>query len=190
VFTGIVEELGRVVEVTDTRIVIRGGCVVQDAFYGASIAVNGCCLTMTHIGVDTFGADVMVETFNRTSLGALKQGDPVNLERPMKADGRFGGHVVQGHVDGVGTIESHTEGVVRVAIPGDLARYVVEKGSVTLDGVSLTVVEAGDTHLTVSLIPATLDLTTLGRKGTGDPVNIEVDVLAKYVERLLAKGTT
>jgi riboflavin synthase len=187
-FTGIVEELGRVVEVTDTRIVVRGGCVVQDAVYGASVAVNGCCLTMTHIGVDTFGADVMVETFNRTSLGALKQGDPVNLERPVRADGRLGGHIVQGHVDGTGTIESHRDGVVRVGIGSDLARYVVEKGSIAVDGVSLTVVEAADDSFTVSLIPATLALTTLGHKGSGDVVNIEVDVLAKYVERLLGKG--
>jgi riboflavin synthase len=187
-FTGIVEELGSVVEVTDTRLVVRGPLVTSDAAYGASIAVNGCCLTVTDLSDDTFAADVMAETFKRTSLGALRAGDPVNLERPMKADGRFGGHVVQGHVDGVGTIESHVEGVVRVGIPEALARYVVEKGSVTLDGVSLTVVEAGDSHLTVSLIPATLELTTLGRKGPGDLLNVEVDVLAKYVERLLAKG--
>ncbi|HWL36534.1 MAG TPA: riboflavin synthase [Frankiaceae bacterium] len=187
-FTGIVEELGSVVEVTDTRLVVRGPLVTSDATYGASIAVNGCCLTVTDLDGDTFAADVMAETFKRTSLGALTAGDPVNLERPMKADGRFGGHVVQGHVDGVGAIESHVEGVVRVGIPEDLARYVVEKGSVTLDGVSLTVVEAGDAHLTVSLIPATLELTTLGRKGPGDPLNVEVDVLGKYVERLLAKG--
>ena len=176
------------VEVTDTRIVVRGGCVVEDAFHGASVAVNGCCLTMTYIGVDTFGADVMVETFNRTSLGALRQGDPVNLERPVKADGRLGGHIVQGHVDGTGTITSFEGGVLRVEIPEALARYVVEKGSIAVDGVSLTVVEAGDTSFTVSLIPATLELTTLGHKGPGDVVNIEVDVLAKYVVRLLAKG--
>jgi riboflavin synthase len=189
-FTGIIEELGSVVEVTDTRIVVRGPLVTSDAAYGASIAVNGCCLTVTDLTDGTFAADVMAETFKRTSLGALSPGDPVNLERPMKADGRYGGHVVQGHVDGVGTIESHTEGVVRIAIGEDLARYVVAKGSVAIDGVSLTVVEAGDAHLTVSLIPATMELTTLGRKGPGDPVNIEVDVLAKYVERLLAKGTS
>ena len=189
-FTGIVEELGSVVDVTDTRLVVRGPLVTSDATYGASIAVNGCCLTVTDLDDGTFGADVMAETFKRTSLGALKPGDPVNLERPMRADARFGGHVVQGHVDGVGTIESHVEGVVRIGIPEGLARYVVEKGSVAVDGVSLTVVEAGDASFTVSLIPATLDLTTLGRKGPGDPVNIEVDVLAKYVERLLAKGSS
>lgn len=187
-FTGIVEELGEVVSVSDTRLVVRGPLVTSDATYGASIAVNGCCLTVTDLDGDTFAADVMAETFKRTSLGALSAGDVVNLERPMKANGRFSGHVVQGHVDGVGTVREHVEGVVRVGIPDGLARYVVEKGSVTLDGVSLTVVEAGDAHLTVSLIPATLELTTLGRKGPGDPVNVEVDVLAKYVERLLAKG--
>ena len=185
-FTGIVEELGEVVEVTDTRLVVRGPLVTSDAAYGASIAVNGCCLTVTDLAGDTFAADVMVETFTRTSLGALAPGDRVNLERPLKADGRLGGHVVQGHVDGTGTIESRDgAGVVRVAIPPDLARYVVEKGSIAVDGVSLTVVEAGDAHFTVSLIPATLELTTLGRKGAGDAVNIEVDVLAKHVERLL-----
>ena len=186
-FTGIVEELGTVVAVTDDRIVVRGPLVTSDAVYGASIAVNGCCLTVTDLADDTFAADVMVETFKRTALGALTPGARVNLERPMKADGRFGGHVVQGHVDGTGTIESRdADGVVRIALPHDLARYVVEKGSVAVDGVSLTVVEVGAAHFTVSLIPATLELTTLGHKGPGDPVNIEVDVLAKYVERLLA----
>ncbi|HEX8003564.1 MAG TPA: riboflavin synthase [Mycobacteriales bacterium] len=185
-FTGIVEELGRVVEVTDTRLVVRGRLVVEDASYGSSIAVNGCCLTVTDLDDDRFGADVMVETFSRTSLGALKPGDPVNLERPVRPDGRLGGHVVQGHVDGVATIVAHEpDGVVRFAVPKELARYLVEKGSVAVDGVSLTVVEAGEEEFTVSLIPATLELTTLGHKKPGDPVNIEVDVLAKYVERLL-----
>jgi riboflavin synthase len=189
-FTGIVEELGSVVSVTDTRLVVRGPLVTSDATYGASIAVNGCCLTVTDLDGDTFGADVMAETFKRTSLGALRAGDPVNLERPLRADGRLGGHVVQGHVDGTGTIASHVEGVVRIAIDATLARYVVEKGSIAVDGISLTVVEAGDAGFTVSLIPATLELTTLGHKTAGDVVNIEVDVLAKYVERLLAKGSS
>jgi riboflavin synthase len=177
--------------VTDTRLTVKGPLVTSDATYGASIAVNGCCLTVTDLDRDhgTFGADVMAETFKRTSLGALHPGDPVNLERPMRADGRFGGHVVQGHVDGTGTIESRDpDGTVRIAIPGDLARYVVSKGSIAVDGVSLTVIDAGDEHFTVGLIPTTLALTTLGHKGNGDPVNIEVDLLAKYVERLLAKG--
>jgi len=189
VFTGLVEELGTVITVTDDTITVRGPVVTSDAAYGASIAVNGCCLTVAALDGDTFTADVMAETFKRTSLGALHEGDPVNLERPVRADARLGGHVVQGHVDGTGTIEERTpEGVVRIAIEPALAKYVVEKGSVAVDGVSLTVVSAGDTSFTVSLIPATLELTTLGRKGSGDPVNIEVDILAKYVERLLAKG--
>ena len=188
-FTGIVEELGSVVSVTDTRLVVRGPLVTSDAAYGASIAVNGCCLTVTDLDGDTFAADVMVETFARTSLGALKPGDPVNLERPVRADGRLGGHVVQGHVDGTGAISAReADGVVRIAIPDELARYVVAKGSIAIDGVSLTVVDAGENELTVSLIPATLALTTLGHKGPGDPVNIEVDVLAKYVERLLTRS--
>ncbi len=190
-FTGIVEELGSVVSVSDTRLVVRGPLVTGDAAHGASIAVNGCCLTVATLDGDTFTADVMAETFARTSLGALAPGDPVNLERPLRVDARLGGHVVQGHVDGTGTIaERAPDGVVRVTIPRDLARYVVAKGSVAVDGVSLTVVEAGDEHLTVSLIPTTLELTTLGRKGPGDPVNIEVDVLAKYVERLLDRGAS
>ena len=188
IFTGIVEELGEVVEVGDTRLAVRGPLVTSDATYGASIAVNGCCLTVAALDGDVFTADVMAETFKRTSLGALSPGDRVNLERPVRADGRLGGHIVQGHVDGTGTIESHVEGVVRVGIDEGLARYVVEKGSVAVDGVSLTVVEAGDASFTVSLIPATLELTTLGYKGPGDPVNVEVDVLAKYVERLLSRS--
>jgi riboflavin synthase len=190
-FTGIVEELGTVISVTETRLVVKGPLVTSDATYGASIAVNGCCLTVTDLDGDTFGADVMAETFKRTSLGALAPGDPVNLERPMPADGRFGGHVVQGHVDGTGTITTRDpDGTVRIAIPRALARYTVEKGSITVDGVSLTVIEAGDEDFTVGLIPTTLALTTLGHKGPGDPVNIEVDLLAKYVERLLAKGAS
>jgi riboflavin synthase len=191
VFTGIVEELGHVVAVGEGRLTVKGPLVTSDAAYGSSIAVNGCCLTVAALDGETFTADVMVETFDRTSLGALAPGSPVNLERPLRADARLGGHVVQGHVDGTGTIASReADGVIRIAIPGDLSRYVVEKGSVAVDGVSLTVVEAGDTSFTVSLIPATLALTTLGTKGPGDPVNIEVDVLAKYVERLLARGAT
>jgi len=174
--------------VDDARIAVRGPLVTSDATHGASIAVNGCCLTVASIDGDVFTADVMAETFKRTSLGALSPGDPVNLERPLQAGARLGGHVVQGHVDGTGAIASHDDGVVRIEIGEDLARYVVEKGSIAVDGVSLTVVEAGDTSFTVSLIPTTLELTTLGHKGPGDVLNIEVDVLAKYVERLLAKG--
>jgi riboflavin synthase len=190
-FTGIVEELGSVVAVGGGRLTVRGPLVTSDAAYGSSIAVNGCCLTVAALEGATFTADVMVETFARTSLGALRPGSPVNLERPLRADARLGGHVVQGHVDGTGTIASReADGVIRIEIGNDLSRYLVEKGSVAVDGVSLTVVEAGEAAFTVSLIPATLALTTLGTKGPGEPVNIEVDVLAKYVERLLARGAT
>ena len=193
-FTGIVEELGEVAELADlgdsVRLTLRGPVVVDGAGHGDSIAVNGVCLTVVETGTDTFTADVMRETLDRSSLGALAVGDPVNLERPMRLDGRLGGHLVQGHVDGTGTIESrdrseHWE-VVRVSLPADLARYVVHKGSITVDGVSLTVASVDDRSFTVSLIPTTLALTTLGRKQAGDLVNHEVDVVAKYVERLLA----
>lgn len=193
-FTGIVEELGEVRELTDlgdsVRLTLRGPLVVDGARHGDSIAVNGVCLTVVATDDGTFTADVMRETLDRSALGALAPGAPVNLERPMRLDGRLGGHLVQGHVDGTGVIEErvpsqHWE-VVRISLPGDLARYVVHKGSITVDGVSLTVASVGDGWFTVSLIPATLELTTLGRKQPGDPVNLEVDVVAKYVERLLA----
>ena len=193
-FTGIVEELGEVAELADlgdsVRLTLRGPVGVDGAGHGDSIAVNGVCLTVVESTADTFTADVMRETLDRSSLGALAVGDPVNLERPMRLDGRLGGHLVQGHVDGTGTIESrdrseHWE-VVRVSLPADLARYVVHKGSITVDGVSLTVASVDGRSFTVSLIPTTLALTTLGRKQVGDPVNLEVDVVAKYVERLLA----
>ena len=191
-FTGIVEELGEVVSVSDTRLVVRGPLVTSDATYGASIAVNGCCLTVTDLDGDTFAADVMVETFKRTSLGALAPGDPVNLERPMRADGRFGGHVVQGHVDGLGVVASaRDEGfarVVTIEAEPDLLRYVVEKGSIAIDGVSLTVATVDDGGFTVSLIPETLERTTLGAATPGRVVNLEVDVLAKYVEKLATKA--
>jgi riboflavin synthase len=194
-FTGIVEELGEVVRRTDAGgdaalIAVRGPLVTTDARRGDSIAVNGVCLTVVESGTETFTADVMRETLDRSCLGALVVGDPVNLERPMRLDGRLGGHLVQGHVDGTGTIESrdrseHWE-VVQVSLPADLARYVVLKGSITVDGVSLTVASVDERSFTVSLIPTTLALTTLGRKQVGDPVNLEVDIVAKYVERLLA----
>lgn len=193
-FTGIVEELGEVRELTDlgdsVRLTLRGPLVVDGARHGDSIAVNGVCLTVVATDNGTFTADVMRETLDRSALGALAPGAPVNLERPMRLDGRLGGHLVQGHVDGTGVIaervpSQHWE-VVRISLPGDLARYVVHKGSITVDGVSLTVASVGDGWFTVSLIPTTLELTTLGRKQPGDPVNLEVDVVAKYVERLLA----
>ena len=192
-FTGIVEELGWVSAVESgedsARLRLRGPMVTSDAGHGASIAVNGVCLTVVEHGDDEFSVDVMAETLRRSSLGALRPGDRVNLERAMPANGRFGGHVVQGHVDGTAKVLDRVPGdrweVVRFSLPADLVRYVVEKGSITVDGVSLTVASVDDTGFTVSLIPTTLALTTLGHKGVGDLVNLEVDVLAKYVERLL-----
>ena len=192
-FTGIVEELGTVSAIqhgADSAVLrIRGPLVVSDAVHGASIAVNGVCLTVTQHDDEEFAVDVMAETLSRSALGALQPGDRVNLERAMRADGRFGGHVVQGHVDGTATIVQRTPGerweTVDLTLPPDLAAYVVEKGSITVDGVSLTVASVGDDRFSVSLIPTTMDLTTLGHKGVGEVVNLEVDVIAKYVERLL-----
>ncbi|GAA3915801.1 riboflavin synthase [Streptomyces gulbargensis] len=192
-FTGIVEELGEVVAVEQladaSRFRLRGPLVTEGARHGDSIAVNGVCLTVVETGDGEFTADVMAETLKRSSLGALETGSRVNLERPMAVGGRLGGHIVQGHVDGTGTILERTPSehweLVKVGLPPHLARYVVEKGSITVDGVSLTVVEVTDDWFTISLIPTTLDLTTLGLKQPGDPVNLEVDVIAKYVERLL-----
>jgi riboflavin synthase len=198
VFTGIVEELGSVVGVEPqgdaVRLRIRGPVVTSDAVHGASIAVNGVCLTVVEHGAGEFTADVMQETLDRSSLGELHAGSPVNLERPVTLEARLGGHLVQGHVDGTGTVLERTPSehweVVRVSLPDDLGRYVVEKGSITVDGVSLTVVEAARDSFTVSLIPTTLGLTTLGSKTVGDPVNLEVDVVAKYVERMLEWRTS
>jgi riboflavin synthase len=192
-FTGIVEELGEVValdrEGDAARLTVRGPLVVSDAVHGASIAVNGVCLTVVDVKDEAFTVDVMKETLDRSSLAALAPGSPVNLERPVRPADRLGGHIVQGHVDGVGKIVSREPGdrwdVVTIALPAGLARYVVDKGSITVDGISLTVVEARDDAFTVALIPTTLELTTLGRKRPGDPVNLEVDVVAKYVERLV-----
>jgi riboflavin synthase len=196
VFTGIVEELGEITAVEDqteaSRFTVRGPVVTEGARHGDSIAVNGVCLTVVEHGDGTFTADVMAETLKRSSLGALRPGSRVNLERPMALGGRLGGHLVQGHVDGTGTVlerrpAEHWE-IVKVALPAELSRYVVEKGSITVDGISLTVVEAAADYFTVSLIPTTLALTTLGIKQPGDPVNLEVDVIAKYVERMMAPG--
>lgn len=202
-FTGIIEELGEVVAVEDlgdaTRLSVRGERVTADATHGDSIAVNGVCLTVTDPGAaaaraGTFTADVMAETLRRSSLGALAPGSRVNLERPMALGGRLDGNLVQGHVDGTGTVLARTPSphweVVRISLPADLARYVVEKGSITVDGTSLTVsaLAAGDEPapwFEVSLIPTTLELTTLGRAPVGAVVNLEVDVVAKYVERLV-----
>ena len=193
-FTGIVEELGEVTAVENlgdaSRFRLRGPVVTEGARHGDSIAVNGVCLTVVEHEGDEFTADVMAETLKRSSLGALAVGSRVNLERPVAVGARLGGHIVQGHVDGTGTVlarepSAHWE-LVTVSLPADLARYVVEKGSITVDGISLTVVDAGPDRFTVSLIPTTLALTTLGLKQPGDPVNLEVDIVAKYVERLTA----
>jgi riboflavin synthase len=187
-FTGIVEELGTVAAVEPDRLTVRGPVVTADARHGDSIAVNGVCLTVTSAGDGEFTADVMAETLRRTSLGALRPGHRVNLERAARIGDRLGGHLVQGHVDGVGTIlVREPDDVVRFSLPAGMDRYVVEKGSITVDGVSLTVVAVDPDSFTVGLVPTTLALTTLGHKGVGDPVNLEVDVVAKYVEKLVAR---
>jgi riboflavin synthase len=197
-FTGIVEELGRVRSVepnaTGARLEFEAREVLADAHVGGSIAVNGCCLTVVERGGTWWAAEAVEETLRRTSLGALRAGDPVNLERPVRATDRLGGHIVQGHVDGQGCVASrmtNPDGSLLMFIQSQpkLLRYVVEKGSIAVDGVSLTVVGVNATGFSVALIPHTLAVTTLGRKRDGEPVNLEVDVLAKYVERLLA-GTT
>ena len=197
-FTGIVEELGEVLEVVDfdeaARLTVRAKLVVDGARHGDSIAVNGVCLTVVDVAEDAFTVDVMKISLDVSALGALTAGSPVNLERAVRADSRLGGHVVQGHVDGIGTVVSRSPSehweLVEVAIPAELARYVLDKGSLAVDGVSLTVAALtdrpdGGAVATVGLIPTTLGLTTLGHKGPGEPVNLEVDVIAKYVERLL-----
>lgn len=183
-FTGIVEELGSVKERNGAKLVLNAHKVLDDVTMGASIAVNGCCLTVVAWGDDWWEAHVSQESYDRTSLGELTTGDPVNLERPVRLADRLGGHIVQGHVDGVGTVVSPAPDM-EVACSADLARYLVEKGSVTVDGVSLTVVDAKSTGFTLAVIPHTSDVTTLGQRDIGDKVNLEVDVLAKYAERLL-----
>lgn len=192
-FTGIVEAQGRVDSIVTTSdaaiLTIEGAEVLADAHHGDSIAVNGVCLTLTDFDAARFTVDVMKESLDRTSLGALREGSVVNLERAMRVDSRFGGHVVQGHVDGTARVVGIEPGqrwtVVRFDLPSRLAPYVVEKGSVTLDGVSLTVAARDASTFGVSLIPTTLELTTLGGVAVGDVVNVEVDVLAKYVEQLM-----
>ncbi|GAB2926479.1 riboflavin synthase [Rhodococcus aerolatus] len=195
-FTGIVEELGEVVsrdELADAaRLRLRGPVVTGDARHGDSIAVNGVCLTVVDVTDGAFTADVMDETLRRSSLGALAPGSRVNLERAATLGSRLGGHLVQGHVDATGEVLSRTPSehweLVRISLPQAISRYVVEKGSITVDGVSLTVAALDEESLTVSLIPTTLELTTLGRAAVGTTVNLEVDVIAKYVERLGAAG--
>jgi riboflavin synthase len=184
-FTGIVEELGTVRSRDGNRFTFEAKVVLEDAAIGDSIAVNGCCLTVVEMGDGWWAADVVDESLSRTNLDDLHVGDPVNLERPVRAADRLGGHIVQGHVDAVGEVV-HPAPDLRVRFPAELGRYVVEKGSITLDGCSLTVVDAGDEELSVAIIPHTAVVTTLGRRKVGDRVNVEVDLVAKYVERLLA----
>jgi riboflavin synthase len=194
-FTGIVEELGTVVAIEElpeaARLTITAG-VLDDVGPGDSVSVNGVCLTAATVGPAQFTADVMNETLSRSSLGSLRSGDVVNLERAVTPTTRLGGHIVQGHVDGVGTLRARRSSdrwdIVEVDLPPAIAKYVVVKGSITLDGVSLTVVAIDDSGVSVSLIPETLARTTLGIRHVGDPLNVEVDVLAKYVERLLLSG--
>lgn len=193
-FTGIVEELGTVVAVAQledsARVSVRGPLVTTDAKHGDSIAVNGVCLTVVETADGVFTVDVMGETLRRSSLRTLHDGERVNLERAAMLSARIGGHLVQGHVDGVGEILERIEQehwqTVRFSMPPQLARYVVEKGSITIDGVSLTIASVEESSFSVGLIPTTLAMTTLGTKTVGDPVNLEVDVIAKYVEKLMA----
>ncbi len=193
-FTGIIEEMGEVLAVetlTDgARLRIRGGALIDGARVGESIAVSGVCLTMVSLAPGEFAADLAAETLRRTTIGGLQPGDPVNLERPLRLDDRLGGHIVQGHVDGVGTISAvapQGDGIwMEIAPPPPLLLYIAEKGSVAIDGISLTVAKVLDgERFAVALIPHTLAVTTLGRRSAGDRANIEVDILAKYVERLV-----
>jgi riboflavin synthase len=194
-FTGIIEGVGVVADIEDRgdsmRLRIEAPAIVSGAAHGDSISVNGTCLTVADHGETWFAADVMLETLNRTALRTLAAGSRVNLERAARVDGRLGGHIVQGHVDGtacVSAIEPSKDWtVMRFAIPVDLERYLVEKGSVTVDGVSLTVADVGEGSFSVSLIPTTLTETTLGERAMNDDVNIEVDILAKYVEKLVSR---
>lgn len=208
-FTGIVEELGRVVRLEtvedSARLTVEAPTVTQDVNLGDSVSVNGCCLTVTAVHGSTFTADLMAETLTRTTLGSQAPGDPVNLERALRASDRLGGHIVQGHVDATAEVLDHHCGehwdLLRIGLPQEIARYVAVKGSVALDGVSLTVVDVVDASdvapvpgawasLSVGLIPETLRRTTLGSRRPGERVNLEVDVLAKYAERLLGARTS
>ena len=188
-FTGIVEELGTVLAIEAQGLGVRARigatAVLEGAERGDSTAVDGCCLTVVELGDGWFEADVSDESLRRTTLGARQAGDRVNLERPLLVTDRLGGHIVQGHVDAVGEVLAPVPDL-RVRMPDDLRRYLIEKGSITVDGVSLTVVQATDDGFTVAVIPHTAEVTTLGAKQPGDTVNLEVDLIAKYTERLLA----
>jgi riboflavin synthase len=195
VFTGIVEELGEITAVEQlpnaARLTVRGPVVTSDAKHGDSIAVSGVCLTVVEVGAAEFTVDVVHETLQRSRLAKIAPGDRVNLERATAVGDRLGGHIMQGHVDGTGVFLSRDkDGLTRFALPSHLARYVVEKGSIAVDGISLTVASVTNDEFTVALIPTTLDLTTLGRAEAGDLVNLEVDVVAKYVEKLATPHLT
>ncbi len=183
-FTGLIEELGALWSREDRRFTFAADVVIEGAAVGDSIAVNGCCLTVVELGPGSWSADVVDETLGRTTLGRLQPGDPVNLERPVRVDGRLGGHVVQGHVDGVGEVVAPAPDLT-VRTPD--TRYVVEKGSIAVDGVSLTVAKVTSDTFGAAIIPHTAEVTTLGRLQPGDQVNLEFDILAKYVERLLTR---
>ncbi|MCU1357197.1 MAG: riboflavin synthase alpha chain [Acidimicrobiales bacterium] len=183
-FTGIVEELGTVISREGPKLRIGASAVLDDVELGASIAVSGTCLTVVAWGEDWWEADVVDETYDRTCLGALVPGSRVNLERPVRLADRLGGHLVQGHVDAVGIIATPAPDL-RVSVDPALLRYIVEKGSITVDGTSLTVAAVHTDGFSVAVIPHTAEVTTLGSKGPGDPVNLELDVIAKYVESLL-----
>ena len=190
-FTGIIEEVGTVSELGDNKLTIRAAKVIEDQKMGDSIAVNGTCLTVVAHDSTTFTVDLSPETLSRTSLGSLEQNHKVNLERPLAVSDRLGGHIVQGHVDGTGRItSSRTEGnsqILRVRFPERMRPYIVEKGFIAVDGISLTVVQKGTSTFTLSVIPFTLENTNLQEKGVGDRVNLEIDVIAKYVESLMAR---
>jgi riboflavin synthase len=196
-FTGITEELGKVVQLYPHKLVVKALKILVDTRIGDSISINGACLTVVELGSDHFTVEVVPETLRRTNLELLKVGDEVNLERPLTLGGRLGGHLVQGHVDGRGKVVSlRSEGdatVMRFQAPPEVMRYVVVKGFITIDGISLTVVEKNDDSFTISVIPHTRQNTTLGKRKTGDSVNLEVDIIAKYVEALAqspGKGVT
>ena len=192
-FTGIIEEVGTVKAVqhsgSNSFIRIEAKKVLEDVHLGDSIAVNGVCLTVTHFDSTTFQADVMNETLSRSSLGSLRNGSPVNLERAMAAGGRFGGHIVSGHIDGTGTVSDiRNDGIAvwyTISANADILRYIVEKGSIAIDGISLTVAKVTDNSFSVSIIPHTASVTILGTKITGDIVNLENDIVGKYVEKLM-----
>jgi len=191
-FTGIVEEVGKVSAAAPGELVITARTVMPTMELGGSVSVNGTCLTATAINRDSFTVGIVPETVRRTNLGSLVPGDPVNLERPLRADGRLDGHIVQGHVDGTGTIADISEDgealMVRVDAHSSLTRYVVEKGFIAVDGVSLTVVHCDDNGFSVTLIPYSRDHTVFGVREVGNAVNIEIDILAKYVERLTSRS--